>query len=546
MKNATDFLSATAETDREPTTVLEIGMGCNNQCSFCPSAGKSYEIDFDAICDRIRNEAARGSTSIVFAGREPTIVPQFVKIVAAARDSGFSRIRLETNGRMFAYERFTRDALAAGITEIAVRLAAPDSETALKINPAPDAFNQTLKGIKNILLAGGVQITASVPVVPENAASLTDIVAIADKLNIGRISFRIMEPGGSPELDANVDAAVMSAGRLGMFVEVRGGGRRFAPALKDYRIEKEDDEFCVDTFFEIGSPPKKEFFSRDLRITYRCNQNCIFCGVDKKAAPDPNEKTDAAIREAVSLGIPRLNISGGEPTLNPNLIDYIRLAKEGGVWEVTLMTNAVLCSDSDLCGKLKAAGLDKVFVSLHAPEQELSDALTRCNGGFIKTIKGIKNLIDAGINTGLIFVLCSKNAACLDAYVRFTAENFGATPVFCSYVTPYYDPTLPADMVPGYSTCTPYIKQAFKSAAALGVPISFMEEQHGIPECILPGRSEFFRNLFAPISKSRDAGFIKADGCCECRENDSCPGIRKYYALLHGLDELKPITARHG
>jgi sulfatase maturation enzyme AslB (radical SAM superfamily) len=298
----------------------------------------------------------------------------------------------------------------------------------------------------------------------------------------------------------------------------------------------------VATYYEPGNPPHRELFSLDLRITYRCNQNCIFCGVDKMVSLNMRDRVIEAIGRAAEGKTPWLNLSGGEPVLDPDLPEYIGLAKSGGIRQVTLMTNAVLLADEAKCCKLKAAGLDRVFVSLHAPNAELSDRITRSPGGFGRTVEGVKNLLKTEIQTGLIFVLCSENAGSLAEYVRFVSENFGRTPVFCSYATPYYEPIIAANIVPKYSESVPAMREAFRLASELGVAISFMEEQHSIPECVLPGRSGYFRNLFAPILKNSLAGFIKRENCFSCRENENCAGVKNYYARLHGLDEFTPIT----
>ncbi|MFA6451186.1 MAG: radical SAM protein [bacterium] len=547
MTRSSDYLTETEKNGREKVAVIEVGAGCNNSCSFCPMEGRKFEFDPEAIEEQIRREAAGGANAVVFTGREPTILPGIIQLAKAARDSGFRRIRLETNGRMFAYEKFTAAAIASGFSEIAVRLSAPNSETALKINPVQSAFAQTVQGIRNLAraAASGVHISVSIPVVPENATLLGEIVLLTKELEVQHITFQIMPGAGSAEIEERVGNAVQDAGRLGLFVEVRDGDKSFAPDPKDRRISKEDDEFRVDTYCEVGSPPRRELFSRDLRVVYRCNQSCIFCGVERVAAPDPHEMTLAAIKDAAGDRLPRLNLSGGEPTLSPHLAEYVALAKEAGVWEVTLMTNAVLLTRAGRCAELKRAGLDKVFVSLHAPSAELSDSITNSPGGFEKTVEGVHNLIAAGIHTGLIFVLCSANAAALPDYVRFVSETFGSLPVFCSYATPYFDTSLPVDIVPAYREAVPYIRDAFHIAREFDVPISFMEEQHGIPECILPDRDKYFRNLFAPISKGAASGFIKSEECAECDENAACPGVRKYYALLRGMGEVVPIK-RHG
>ncbi|MBI2402360.1 MAG: radical SAM protein, partial [Gemmatimonadetes bacterium] len=86
------------------------------------------------------------------------------------------------------------------------------------------------------------------------------------------------------------------------------------------------------------------------------------------------------IRAAGRLRVPRLVLSGGEPTVNPHLEAYIHLAKEVGIQDVSLMTNAVRLEEPGVAESLRAAGLDRVFVSLHAPDAALSDRLTRAPG----------------------------------------------------------------------------------------------------------------------------------------------------------------------
>ncbi|MEW6201449.1 MAG: hypothetical protein AB1546_05710, partial [bacterium] len=74
-----------------------------------------------------------------------------------------------------------------------------------------------------------------------------------------------------------------------------------------------------------------------------------------------------------------------------------------------------------------------------------------------------------------------------------------------------------------------------------GVLISCMEEQHSVPECIIPNKKRYIRNLFAPLQKQASEGFIKPDKCKKCKYFEDCPGMKKFYARIYGIDEINPV-----
>jgi molybdenum cofactor biosynthesis enzyme MoaA len=79
-----------------------------------------------------------------------------------------------------------------------------------------------------------------------------------------------------------------------------------------------------------------------VRVVFQCNQSCRFCFVSTHLPAAP----DAAIREAIldttRRGL-KVVLSGGEPTLSPRLIEYVRLAREHSALPIQLQTNAGSC-----------------------------------------------------------------------------------------------------------------------------------------------------------------------------------------------------------
>src|SRR5437870_619994 len=125
-----------------------------------------------------------------------------------------------------------------------------------------------------------------------------------------------------------------------------------------------------------------------VRVNFHCNQSCDFCFVSTHLPPAGDAAVRAAI-EAAGGEAAVLVLSGGEPTMNPRLVEYVRLAKAAGVRGIELQTNATRL-DAALAGALAEAGVEQATVSLHASTAELSDAITGAPGTFVQTLRGLE------------------------------------------------------------------------------------------------------------------------------------------------------------
>ena len=101
---------------------IDLTNRCNMRCPICFAnagvTGLVYEPDFAEIVRQLqvlRDLRPIPCTAIQFTGGEPTIHPDFLKIVSTARDMGFSHIQIATNGIRLGDEAFARAAHAAGL-----------------------------------------------------------------------------------------------------------------------------------------------------------------------------------------------------------------------------------------------------------------------------------------------------------------------------------------------------------------------------------------------------------------------------------------------
>lgn len=138
-----------------------------------------------------------------------------------------------------------------------------------------------------------------------------------------------------------------------------------------------------------------------LSVTDLCNCRCMYCmpanGVPKLAHTDilRFEEMERIVRAAASLGIRKLRITGGEPLARRGIVDLVRmLAAVPGIDEVAMTTNATLLAP--VAADLKAAGLDRVNVSLDTLDPARYQAITR-RGHLEDALAGLRAAHRAGL-----------------------------------------------------------------------------------------------------------------------------------------------------
>ncbi|WP_135228004.1 GTP 3',8-cyclase MoaA [Deinococcus fonticola] len=147
---------------------------------------------------------------------------------------------------------------------------------------------------------------------------------------------------------------------------------------------------------------------RDLRIsvTDRCNLRCTYCmpaevfGADYAFLPRTEllsfEEIERLARVFVSLGVRKLRITGGEPTLRRDLPDLIaRLVRIEGVDDVAMTTNGLLLPR--LAPQLRAAGLHRVTVSIDSLDPDVFGRMNGLNVHPQKVLDGVEAALQAGL-----------------------------------------------------------------------------------------------------------------------------------------------------
>ncbi|HTY49552.1 MAG TPA: GTP 3',8-cyclase MoaA, partial [Steroidobacteraceae bacterium] len=147
---------------------------------------------------------------------------------------------------------------------------------------------------------------------------------------------------------------------------------------------------------------------RDLRISVmdRCNFRCPYCMPREQYHESYRflksterlsfEEILRLTRLFVRAGVRKLRLTGGEPLLRHNLPDLIGdLTSIPGVEDVALTTNGVLLARH--AAELKAAGLNRITVSLDSLDPEVFARMSGGFGGLEDVLEGIEQARRAGL-----------------------------------------------------------------------------------------------------------------------------------------------------
>ncbi|MFP4106747.1 MAG: tetraether lipid synthase Tes [Phycisphaerae bacterium] len=135
---------------------LDLTNRCNMNCPICfanaGAAGYVFQPDYEQVVKQLqalRDLRPIPCTAIQFAGGEPTLHPDFLKIVRTAGRMGFSHIQIATNGIRIADEKFAREAYDAGLHTLYLQFDGVGEEAHRQTRNFPGIWEKKLAAIEN-------------------------------------------------------------------------------------------------------------------------------------------------------------------------------------------------------------------------------------------------------------------------------------------------------------------------------------------------------------------------------------------------------------
>lgn len=303
--------------------------------------------------------------------------------------------------------------------------------------------------------------------------------------------------------------------------------------------------------------------------SYRCNESCVFCPCHKiakryQSIPSDviiNSMTDAVQRKGTEM----ILISGGEPTLYNDLVPVIISARKLKL-KIGILSNSLKFADKDFCKSfIDIVGNDfELTTAFHSHIAKEHDKITGIKGSFDKSLKGVKNLINAEVCVTIKYVI---NGLSYDKMPEFANWIYKTFPNSVSWVICNMDlcgeALMNSDLTAvSFQESRKYLESALdiiieqsakgnhRNVSVFNTPLC----------CIDPYYWHFLRKyeseesmtaLLLPSDNIDTAPKIrynlKGDGganflpCNECILKDKCPGTWRQTAEYFGDSTFKPF-----
>lgn len=166
-----------------------------------------------------------------------------------------------------------------------------------------------------------------------------------------------------------------------------------------------------------------------ISVTDRCNLRCRYCmpkeGLSQIGHDDilRYEEIIRVVRIAVSLGVAKVRITGGEPLVRRGIVPFVAALKAmSGIEDLSLTTNGILLERC--AADLFQAGVRRINVSLDSLNPGRYHDITR-GGRLDDVLRGIESVFAQGFSPIKINVVAIKgfNDDEILAFARLTLDN---------------------------------------------------------------------------------------------------------------------------
>lgn len=134
----------------------------------------------------------------------------------------------------------------------------------------------------------------------------------------------------------------------------------------------------------------------NLFVTERCNLRCRMCDVWQRADPRgelSSAELERLLADVRALGVRGIAITGGEPLLRRDILQFVACAKALG-FVVHMSSNGTMIREASMAERVVASGLDAITISLDGLARS-HDRLRSVEGAHARAMEAIRLLLAA-------------------------------------------------------------------------------------------------------------------------------------------------------
>ena len=173
-------------------------------------------------------------------------------------------------------------------------------------------------------------------------------------------------------------------------------------------------------------------------LTHRCPLGCPYCSnpidLDARTGELSTEEWIRVFTEAAALGVHQVHLSGGEPAARRDLVELVAHCAAVGLYS-NLITSGIGLTPA-LVGRLSAAGLDHVQLSVQDTDDAVADVIANYAGAAVRKRAVAAEIVRTGLPLTVNAVIHRGNLAHADALIDY-AVALGARRVEIAHAQYY-------------------------------------------------------------------------------------------------------------
>jgi len=175
-----------------------------------------------------------------------------------------------------------------------------------------------------------------------------------------------------------------------------------------------------------------------IQVVRHCNHFCGFCSNPTTPYTHTFDSMRVLVDDLVKRGYFGVILTGGEPTLHPELPAIARYAADQGM-HVRMITNGSRLAEPAFAQQLAEAGLKLVHVSVYSVRPAVEERLRGMPNTLEKAFAAVENANRFGIDVNINCVINRLNADHLDENIRYWMKHH---PYISHFVWNNLDPSM--------------------------------------------------------------------------------------------------------
>ncbi|MEM6293688.1 MAG: radical SAM protein [Myxococcota bacterium] len=303
----------------------------------------------------------------------------------------------------------------------------------------------------------------------------------------------------------------------------------------------------------------------EIQLGHMCNNRCVFCSSGQatergQALPMELAPVLRALERAKHQRARKVTFLGGEPTLQRAFLPALRRATDLGFEEIEIFTNGVKAARRSFVDEVAAIGPFSWRFSIQGGNEDAHDRAVVKPGAFVRICRAMENVRAHGHRITANACINEESYRSLPDYVELV-QRYGIEQLHIDVVRPSSagdrtDGYL-GEIMPRHVAMAPYF-DAMLSAFEAWDP-QFDVNVGNLPYCVLPQWSHrihhggldtltFASDLENDLSgknkyEAQHSDKLHGPRCRACAFERQCSGVFDAYARIHGLDDLRPVTA---